>query len=124
MAASTAAVARPAPPARERHRPGPPRAAGAAVPPAVWAASTAAVAGLAPADGKSRRGRLLLHGARTTIHVACHDADRTEIRVAVMPGGERLEPWCARRGVAEVLGGGFSTRPDGIPLGEVRTHGV
>jgi hypothetical protein len=89
------------------------------------AASTAAVGALAPADGRSRRGRLLLSGGvRTTIHVACHDASRTEIRVAVLPGQERLEPWCARHGVHEALVGGFFTRPDGIPLGEVRTHGV
>jgi hypothetical protein len=89
------------------------------------AALPAAVTGLAPADGTSRRGRLLLSGgARTTIHVACHDAERTEIRVAVLAGQDRLEPWCARRGVGEALVGGFFTRPDGVPLGEVRTHGV
>jgi hypothetical protein len=88
-------------------------------------ASTAAVAGLAPADGKSRRGRLLLNGgARTTIHVACHDAERTEIQVAVLSGRERLEPWCARNGVSEAIVGGFFVRPEGTPLGEVRTHGV
>jgi phosphodiester glycosidase len=89
------------------------------------AASTAAVAGLAPADGQSRRGRLLLSGgARTTIHVACHDADRTEVGVAVLPGQERLEPWCVRHGAGEALVGGFFTRPEGVPLGEVRTHGI
>ena len=88
------------------------------------AVSTAAVTTLAPSDGRSRRGRLLLSGgARTTIHVACHDADRTELRVALL-GRERLEPWCVRHGVREALVGGFFTRPDGIPLGEVRTHGV
>lgn len=88
------------------------------------AASTAAVTALAPADGRSRRGRLLLSGgARTTIHVACHDADRTEVRVAVL-GQERLEPWCARHGIHEALVGGFFTRPDSVPLGELRTHGV
>ena len=80
---------------------------------------------LAPADGRSRRGRLLLAGgARTTIHVACYDAELTEIRVAVLPGQERLEPWCRRHGVSEALVGGFFHKPDGVPLGEVRTHGV
>jgi hypothetical protein len=85
----------------------------------------APLAAVAPADGRSRRGRLLLAGGvRTTIHVACHDADRTEIRVVVLPGQDRLEPWCVRHGVTEALVGGFFTRPDGIPLGEVRTRGV
>ena len=73
-------------------------------------------------DGRTRRGRLLLSsGARTTIYVACHDAERTEIGVALV-GGERLEPWCARHGVLEALVGGFFL--GGRPLGEVRTHGV
>jgi hypothetical protein len=89
------------------------------------AASTAVARALPPADGHSRRGRLLLNrGARTTFYVSCHDAARTEIRVALLPGWERLEPWCARHGVLEALVGGFFTRPDGTPLGEVRTHGV
>jgi hypothetical protein len=80
---------------------------------------------LAPADGRSRRGRLLLdRGARTTVHVACHDADLTEVQVVVLGGQERLEPWCRRNGVAEALVGGFFHKPDGIPLGEVHTHGV
>ena len=80
---------------------------------------------LVPADGRSRRGRLLLaRGARTTVHVACYDAERTEIRVAVLPGQQRLEPWCRRHGVREALVGGFFTKPDGMPLGELRTHGV
>jgi hypothetical protein len=80
---------------------------------------------LAPADGRSRRRRLLLFGgARTTIHVACYDAELTEIGVVVMTGQERLEPWCSRHGVREALIGGFFHKPDGLPLGEVRTHGV
>jgi hypothetical protein len=84
-----------------------------------------AVPHLAPADGQSRRGRLLLSGgARTTVYVACYDAELTEIRVVVMSGQERLEPWCRANGVGEALVGGFFHKPDGLPLGEVRTHGV
>jgi hypothetical protein len=80
---------------------------------------------LAPADGRSRRGRLLLAGGvRTTVHVACYDAELTEIQVAVMRGQERLEPWCRRHGVGEALIGGFFHKPDSLPLGELRTHGV
>jgi Phosphodiester glycosidase len=84
-----------------------------------------AAARLTPPDGRCRRARLLLpDGARTTVYVACHDAARTQIKVAVMPRQQRLEPWCAERGVQEALVGGFFTRPAGRPLGEVRTSGV
>jgi hypothetical protein len=78
-----------------------------------------------PRAGRARRVRLeLLDGARTTVHIASHDVERTEIRVAVLRGQARLEPWCAARGVEEALVGGFFVRPDGTPLGEVRTRGV
>jgi hypothetical protein len=88
-------------------------------------AASLAAARLAPPDGRCRRTRLLLaDGALTTVYVACHDAERTEIRLAVLRSQQALEPWCARRGVGEALVGGFFTRPDGLPLGEVRTHGV
>jgi Phosphodiester glycosidase len=84
-----------------------------------------ATARLTPPDGRCRRARLLLaDGARTTVYVACHDAARTQIKVVVMPRQQRLEPWCAERGVQEALVGGFFTRPAGRPLGEVRTSGV
>ena len=53
-----------------------------------------------------------------------HDASQVELRVAVLRGQARLEPWCAARGVEEALVGGFFVRPDGTPLGEVRTRGV
>jgi hypothetical protein len=75
--------------------------------------------------GRARRARVeLLDGARTTIHVAAYDAERTELRVALLRGQARLEPWCAERGVEEAIVGGFFVRPDGTPLGEVRTRGV
>jgi hypothetical protein len=78
-----------------------------------------------PRAGAARRARLTLaDGTRTTIHVAAYAASRTEIRVAVLRGQAKLEPWCAARGVEEALVGGFFVRPDGLPLGEVRTRGV
>ncbi len=89
------------------------------------AAPNLPVAALAPADGRSRRGRLLLAGgARTTVYVAVYDAELTELQVVVLPGQDRLEPWCRRHGVREALVGGFFAKPGGAPLGEVRTHGV
>src|SRR4051794_25984015 len=78
-----------------------------------------------PRAGRARRVRLeLADGARTTVHVSSHDAERTELRVALLRGQARLEPWCAARGVEEAIVGGFFVRPDGMPLGEVRTRGV
>jgi hypothetical protein len=78
-----------------------------------------------PRAGRCRSLRLgLPDGRLTTVHVACHDAGRTQLRVAVLRGQERLADWCERRGVQEALVGGFFTRPDGLPLGEVRTSGV
>jgi Phosphodiester glycosidase len=58
------------------------------------------------------------------VYVACHDAERVEVRVAVLRGQARLASWCAERGIAEAMVGGFFTRPLGVPLGEVRTRGV
>jgi Phosphodiester glycosidase len=76
-------------------------------------------------SGRVRSARIeLADGARTMVHVARHDAETTELRVAVLRGQARLEAWCAARGVDEALVGGFFVRPDGLPLGEVRTRGV
>jgi hypothetical protein len=78
-----------------------------------------------PRAGRCRTFRLgLADGRLTTVHVACHDASRTQVRVAVLPGQSRLADWCQDSGVSEALVGGFFTRPDGLPLGEVRTSGV
>ena len=77
------------------------------------------------AAGRVRSARIeLADGARTMAHVACYDAATTELRVAVLRGLGRLEPWCAARGVSEALVGGFYVRPEGVPLGELRTRGV
>jgi phosphodiester glycosidase len=71
-----------------------------------------------------RRLRVALaDGRRTTVHVASYDARRTEPRV-VLVRGQQLAAWCAAQGIREALVGGFFTRPDGEPLGELRTAGV
>jgi hypothetical protein len=75
---------------------------------------------LAPNSGQLT----LADGARTTVHIAAHARAEFELRVAVIPGQAKLEPWCAAQGVREAIVGGFFVRPDGTPLGEVRTHGV
>jgi hypothetical protein len=78
-----------------------------------------------PRSGRVRSARIeLADGARTMVHVARYATATTELRVAVLRGQARLEPWCAERGVEEALVGGFFARPDGLPLGEVRTRGV
>lgn len=75
--------------------------------------------------GRARRLRVTLaDGARTTVHAAAHPLARTELRVAVLPGQQPLEAWCAARGVGEAIVGGFFRRSDGAPLGEVVTDGV
>jgi hypothetical protein len=63
-------------------------------------------------------------GARTTVHVAAYDSERTELRLAIIRGQARLERWCGARGYQEAIVGGFFVRPDGTPLGELRTRGV
>lgn len=76
-------------------------------------------------EGRVVRARAqLAGGARTTVYVAAYASERTEIRVAVLRGPQRLEPWCAARGVREAIVGGFFVRPGGAPLGELRTRGV
>jgi Phosphodiester glycosidase len=65
----------------------------------------------------------LADGRRTTVHVATHDAAGTQLRVALVRG-QQLSAWCAAQGIREALVGGFFTRPDGRPLGEIRMAGV
>jgi hypothetical protein len=72
-----------------------------------------------------RRVRLELpDGATTTLHVAEHRADRTELRIVRLRHRAPLEAWCAARGVREAMVGGFYVRPGGEPLGELRTRGI
>src|SRR5262245_34400286 len=79
----------------------------------------------APDAGSVRRLRVALaDGARTTVHVAAYDTATTELRVALLGGQQQLAAWCAARGHTDAIVGGFFVRPDGAPLGEIRTHGV
>ena len=67
----------------------------------------------------------LADGAATTVHVAAYAQGSTEARVVVLRRPEPLAAWCARRGVADAIVGGFFQRRSAIlPLGEVRTRGV
>jgi hypothetical protein len=66
----------------------------------------------------------LADGAQTTVHGARYDARRTAVRLIRLPRAEPLEAWCRREGVEEAMVGGFFVRPDGLPLGELRTRGL
>jgi hypothetical protein len=80
-----------------------------------------------------RRRLTLADGAHTTLHVATYPLDAVELRVQLLPRLTPLQAWCQAENVEEAMVGGFYVRlaPDnpgapgsGIPLGEVRTHGV
>jgi hypothetical protein len=78
-----------------------------------------------PGSGVLARARITLaDGTSTAVYAAAFPVASTELRVAVMRRPERLEPWCAARGVADAIVGGFFVRPKGVPLGELRTRGV
>jgi hypothetical protein len=89
------------------------------------AATHPLTAAAAPEAGSVLRLRVALaDGARTTVHVAVYDTETTEVRVALLGGQQQLAAWCAATGHTDAIVGGFFVRPDGAPLGEVRTHGV
>jgi hypothetical protein len=78
--------------------------------------------------GGARRvasGRIgLADGRATTIHVASYDLARTALKVVRLARPAPLEAWCAAHAVADALVGGYFARPDGTPLGELRTGGI
>jgi Phosphodiester glycosidase len=82
---------------------------------------------LAPAGAPAHLERLRLRladGLRTTAYVARYEHARTGLRIALLHRPAALAVWCAKRGVDEAIVGGFYTRPDTRPLGEVRTRGM
>lgn len=82
-----------------------------------------------PTDGPAHLTTLrvrLADGAETTVHVARHRRDRTEVEVVVLPRPRPLGQHCREHHIAEAMVGGFFVRRDGVstdPLGEVRTRG-
>lgn len=75
-----------------------------------------------PRFDETRRPRLA-DGRETTVHVARWDLARVGVRIARMAPQRRVVDWCAQTGARDALVGGFYTRPDGLPLGELRVGG-
>jgi len=63
-------------------------------------------------------------GAGTTVHIAAYSLEQVRLRVVALARPEPLLSWCRRNGVAEAIVGGFFTRPQGEPLGELRVGGA
>lgn len=63
-------------------------------------------------------------GSRTTVHVATFPLASTALRVVVLDPPRPLPEWCSANAVHHALVGGFYTRANGVPLGELRTHGI
>lgn len=63
-------------------------------------------------------------GARTTLHVASYERRAFDARVVVLERPVPLVKWCEVRGVREAVVGGFFSRSQYLPLGEVRIAGV
>lgn len=71
------------------------------------------------------RSRLTLpDGARTTLHVASYDRSAFETHVVALERPEPLVRWCEREGVRNAIVGGFFSRPEYRPLGELRIDGA
>jgi uncharacterized membrane protein (UPF0136 family) len=71
-----------------------------------------------------RRSRVVLDdGLRTTVYLARYELAQTALRVARPRRPVPLATWCESRGVQEALVGGFFTRPDTAPLGELLQAG-
>jgi phosphodiester glycosidase len=71
------------------------------------------------------RIRLPLDGGRaTTAHVARFPRAATRAAVVGFSRPRRLAEWCEAAGVAHAIVAGFFIRPEGRPLGELRTRGI
>jgi hypothetical protein len=82
---------------------------------------------ISPAPAPARADSLLRlplgDGCVTTAHVARWDLTRTRVSVTRLATQQRVVDWCAATGCADAVVGGFYTRPEGSPLGELRLAG-
>lgn len=62
-------------------------------------------------------------GARSTLHVASYDRHAFEARVVVLKRPAPLVRWCTEEGVRNAVVGGFFSRPQYVPLGQVQVKG-
>ena len=58
------------------------------------------------------------------MHIVAHPRATTQVRVAMFPEAERLLPWCRRNGVRHAVTGGYFSREQAKPLGEIWMHGL
>ncbi len=77
----------------------------------------------APARADSLLRLPLGDGRTTTAHVARWDLARTRVRIERLATQQRVVDWCIETGCADAVVGGFYTRPEGSPLGELRLGG-
>src|SRR6266571_6284289 len=61
--------------------------------------------------------------ASTTVYIAAYALEQVSVRVVAFRRPEPLLSWCGRNAVREAVVGGFFTRPQGEPLGELRIGG-
>jgi hypothetical protein len=63
-------------------------------------------------------------GARTTLHIASYDERAFDARVVVLERPMPLVRWCEVQGVGDAVVGGFFSRSEYLPLGQVQIDGV
>jgi hypothetical protein len=66
-----------------------------------------------------RRVVRLADGATTTVHVVRHPLESSRIAVVRLEPEAPLDQWCAEQGIEHALSGGYSTKPEFVPLGEL-----
>lgn len=78
-----------------------------------------------PSAGVAWSGRVWVPGGHTTtIHVARYALDHVRVRVHRIDPPEPVEDWCRSRGIDEAINGGFFTKPELEPLGELVSDGA